>query len=92
MRTEQDIRALIIAAANQRMAERKAPAYDFQDTTTIFETGMDSLDMVELWLELEETLGWNLPEDEIKAARTFGDLVAMCIKSQPEPAQPKTTE
>jgi acyl carrier protein len=37
--------------------------------------GMDSLDIVEVQVELEEKFGYVLPDDDFDKARTVGELV-----------------
>ena len=39
----------------------------------------DSLDLVELVMDLEDALGIELPEDEVTRTATVGDLVALCL-------------
>ena len=45
--------------------------------TTFDEIGLDSLDIVEMLMGLEEEFGIEVSEDEAVALRTVGDIVAV---------------
>ena len=46
------------------------------DTSFVDDLGADSLDVVELTIEMEEEFGMaEVPEEELKKLRTVGDLV-----------------
>lgn len=48
-----------------------------ENTTFIDDMGIDSVDVVELVVELENEFGLDeIPEEELKKIRTIGDLVA----------------
>ena len=64
-------------AFEARLRQRNLPMIDLRPESTIAETGLDSLDVIELWFELEEKLGVELPEAQIRECKTFGDLVAV---------------
>ena len=47
-----------------------------EDTSFVEDLGIDSLDVVELVMELEDAFGLDeIPEEELKKMRTVGDLV-----------------
>ena len=47
-----------------------------EDTAFIDDLGIDSLDVVELVMELEDAFGMDqIPEEDLKKLRTVGDLV-----------------
>lgn len=47
-----------------------------EDTSFVEDLGIDSLDVVELVMELEDTFGMDeIPEESLKKLRTVGDLV-----------------
>lgn len=47
-----------------------------KDTSFVDDLGIDSLDVVELVMELENAFGMSeIPEDELKKIHTVGDLV-----------------
>lgn len=47
-----------------------------EDTSFVDDLGIDSLDVVELVMELEDAFGLDeIPEEELKKMRTVGDLV-----------------
>ena len=45
-----------------------------QDDTTLASFGIDSLDEVELILEIEEEFDIEIPDDDISQFKTFGNL------------------
>lgn len=46
------------------------------ETSFVDDLGIDSLDVVELVMELEEAFGMDeIPEEDLKTLRTVGDLV-----------------
>ena len=48
-----------------------------ENTTFIEDMGIDSVDVVELVVELEDEFGLDeIPEEELKKLRTIGDLAA----------------
>ena len=47
-----------------------------EDTSFVDDLGIDSLDVVELVMELEDAFGMGeIPEEDLKKMRTVGDLV-----------------
>lgn len=47
------------------------------DSSTHFDTlGMDSLDMIEIVLSLEQEFGITIPDDELSTIKTIGDAVS----------------
>ena len=47
-----------------------------EETSFVDDLGIDSLDVVELVMELEDVFGMDeIPEEELKKMRTVGDLV-----------------
>jgi len=50
-----------------------------QDTSLLDDLAADSLDLVDIALCLEGTLGVDVPEDALDSVRTYGELVDMTI-------------
>lgn len=44
--------------------------------------GADSLDIVELVMNLEEEFGFDIPDDEAESIRTFGNAVEYILSNQ----------
>lgn len=51
-----------------------------EETRLVEDLGVDSLDMVELAMELEEEFKVNLPDEEMESLKTVGDIVK-CIEN-----------
>ena len=47
---------------------------DFKDDISITEQGVDSLDMMDFFLNLEETFNVTIPDTDIEKVRTFNAL------------------
>ena len=67
----------------ERIIEMICEEFDMQpeelneNTTFINDMGIDSVDIVELVVELEDEFGLDeIPEEELKKLRTIGDLAA----------------
>lgn len=52
------------------------PAEDISPDATFESLGLDSLDVVELTLVIEEELGVKIEDEELEDVRTVGDAVA----------------
>ena len=53
-----------------------------EDHELVARLGMDSLDIVEIQLELEDKFGFVLPDEDIEKARTVGELVDLVAQHQ----------
>lgn len=51
------------------------PAKITMDSDIIKDLGADSLDVVELLMTLEDSMGKTIPEDKVTEIKTVGDLV-----------------
>jgi len=59
-----------------RIAEQfKADRSSFNLETTFSSLNADSLDMVELSMELEDEFGFSLEKEDISSIKTLGDIV-----------------
>ena len=55
------------------------------DTRFVEDLGADSLDTVELVMELEEEFGINIPDDEAENIKTVGDALRLIEKYRDDP-------
>ncbi|MBD5182306.1 MAG: acyl carrier protein [Muribaculaceae bacterium] len=53
-----------------------------EDATFVNDLGADSLDTVELIMELENTFGIEIPEDQSEKIKTVGDAIAYIEEAQ----------
>lgn len=67
--------------AFEKIRELLAAQFDVEEDSITAETkiseelGADSLDVVELLMELEEEFGLQIPDEEIENLKTVGDVV-----------------
>ena len=54
------------------------------ETSFVNDLGADSLDTVELVMELEEEFDINIPDDEAEKIQTVGQAIAFIDKENPE--------
>lgn len=53
----------------------KLPAHEItEDSDLLYDLGVDSLDIVELLMAVEERYGYYVPDDELIKMHTVGDL------------------
>ena len=48
---------------------------EITESTTLDDLGVDSLDAVEIIMELEDEFGIEIPDDEVENVKTVGDIV-----------------
>ena len=53
-----------------------------EDATFVNDLGADSLDTVDLIMELENTFGIEIPEDQSEKIKTVGDAIAYIEEAQ----------
>jgi acyl carrier protein len=83
MKTEEQIRKILVAEVNERIVARELPLLpSINDDSGLADLGLDSLDIVELWLNSEEKLGFEMPESEVRSCQNFGQLVQIAVESQ----------
>lgn len=63
----------VVADRTRRGLDEIGPGF-----TLTADHGIDSLSFVELGLAIETAIGMRLPDDELAAVTTAGDLVALC--------------
>ena len=73
---ETKIKTLLLEAAQKAMAKEIDPALLRPEADLRKDVGLDSLAMLETVWEIEEKLGINIPEDDMKTLMTVGDVVA----------------
>ncbi len=66
------------------LAERLNLKENVSDDAQLRDLGLDSLDVVEYCLELEDTYGISFSAEELSAFVTFGELCAAIEKKLPE--------
>lgn len=54
------------------------------ETSIVEDLGADSLDLVDLVMELENEFGTEIPDEEIQNIKTVGDVVSYIEKSKAE--------
>lgn len=75
---EKNLRATI-----ERNAE-KDPDMEITEATTMQDMGLDSLDTVELIMDVEETLDIEIDDEELKQCKTVSDLLDLADKTLKE--------
>lgn len=75
---ERNLRATI-----ERNAE-KDPNMDINESTTMQEMGLDSLDTVELIMDVEETLDIEIDDEQLKQCKNVSDLLDLAEKTVAE--------
>jgi acyl carrier protein len=68
-----DIRAKVIEMAAEQFAHPKEQITDA--THFVNDMGADSLDVVELVMQIEENFGVSIPDDKADKLQTVGDVV-----------------
>lgn len=62
-----------------------ADTFGFEEVSTddklVEDFNLDSLDLVELAMELEDVFGFNISDDSIEGMKTVGDVVEMVRKA-----------
>lgn len=82
---EQRAMNVVIGAIKDRFYPEPVPIEITPETSLSEDLGFDSLDLVELEMELEEELDISLPEDSLEKIKTVGqvaDCVSEFIRSQ----------
>jgi acyl carrier protein len=54
---------------------------DVQDTSTLEDLDMDSLDVVEIMQAIEDDMGIRVPDEDLEDLTTIGDAVAAVVKN-----------
>ena len=66
--TEQKVREIILSILG---SDTQSPT----STTTFREMGADSIDVMEIFIEIEEEFGISIPDADANSMRTFGDII-----------------
>jgi acyl carrier protein len=66
-----------------RTGLRRVQGTDVTETTVLWPGTLDSLDLLELLVFLEDEFGWRLPEDAIDSqeSHTVGDLATLVLRT-----------
>lgn len=54
---------------------------EVQDTSTLEDLDMDSLDVVEIMQAIEDDMGIRVPDEDLEDLTTIGDAVAAVVKN-----------
>ncbi len=54
---------------------------DVQDSSTLEDLDMDSLDVVEIMQAIEDDMGIRVPDEDLEDLTTIGDAVAAVVKN-----------
>ena len=54
---------------------------DVQDSSTLEDLDMDSLDVVEIMQAIEDDMGIRVPDEDLEDLKTIGDAVAAVVKN-----------
>ena len=54
------------------------------DTSFIDDLNLDSLDMVEMMMKLEDEFGIEIPEEDAEKLKTIKDVIDLLIKKNPQ--------
>ncbi len=74
-------------ALSQRLAEGLGVSPDGDYESSLAELRIDSLDIVELVMEIEEEFGIHIPDADYEGMRTIGDLIRCLRRRQLWPPQ-----
>lgn len=79
------IRAVTREEIEQQLAALVRQEKDVRDEllapqTTLAEAGIDSLDSLTILFAIEEHFHISIPDDQARAAKTFGDLVDVIVR------------
>lgn len=78
MPTPEEIEAKVIAIVSEQMGVDKSEIN--KDTSFINDLNADSLDTVELVMELEDEFDLQIPDEEAEKIQTVGAAVAFIVK------------
>lgn len=77
-----DIRSRIVDIVSEQLGVDAAKLHD--ETTFVNDLGADSLDLVELVMELEEEFDIGIPDEQAELVQTVGQAVALVTKLSQE--------
>jgi acyl carrier protein len=72
-----------------RWFSRRSAARPFGIETLLNDIGADSLDLVELMMELEDEIGVSIPPEELRGVRTVGELIRLIQRYREAGAEPE---
>jgi len=79
---DQAVFEVIVQTVNAILRERKEPVPELKPATLVSESGLDSLDIADLTLRLDEEIG-KVPEESLRQyPRTLGELAELYARYQ----------
>ncbi|MFQ5492047.1 MAG: acyl carrier protein [Phycisphaerae bacterium] len=79
MSTQEEVASKVIAIVSEQLSVDKAEIS--KETSFVNDLGADSLDTVELVMELEDEFDMNIPDEEAEKLQTVGSAIDYIVKN-----------
>ncbi len=79
MSTQEEVADKVIAIVSEQLSVDKAEIS--KETSFVNDLGADSLDTVELVMELEDEFDMNIPDEEAEKLQTVGSAIDYIVKN-----------